>query len=60
MTAELVDEISSALIAERSVTAYGADQRWHSHLYAIFQAENFVKNMFFSTQVIQNCIRWTS
>lgn len=59
ITSELVDEISRALIGERFVTAYGADQRWHSHLYSVYEAESFVKSMFYSTQVIQNCIRWS-
>lgn len=59
VTSKLVDEISSALIGERFVTAYGADQRWHSHLYAIYEAESYVKSMFYNTQVVQNCIRWS-
>lgn len=29
----LVDHISCALVAERNVTPYGLDRRWHCHLY---------------------------
>lgn len=56
LTTDLVDEISGALIGERFVTPYGSDDRWHSHLYPIYQAEHASKQCFYSTEVIQGCI----
>lgn len=56
LTTELLDQISGALLAERFVTPYGSDDRWHSHLYPIYQAEHASKQLFFSTEVIQGCI----
>lgn len=56
LTTELLDEISGALLAERFVTPYGSDDRWHSHLYPIYQAEHASKQLFYSTEVIQGCI----
>ena len=56
LTTELLDEISGALLAEQSVTPYGSDDRWHSHLYPIYQAEHAAKGLFSSTEVIQGCI----
>ena len=56
ITTELIDEISGALLAEQSVTPYGSDERWHTHLYPIFQAEQSAKQLFYSTEVIQGCI----
>lgn len=57
ITTELIDEISGALLAEQFVTPYGSDDRWHSHLYPIYQAEHASKQLFYSTQVIQGCIK---
>lgn len=56
LTTDLLDQISGALLAERFVTPYGSDDRWHSHLYPIYQAEHASKQQFLSTQVIQGCI----
>lgn len=56
--AELIDLISSTLVAERNVTPYGQDHRWHCHLYPIFQAEQAIKTRFYSQQVIRGMIRW--
>ena len=55
---ELVDWISGALVAERSVTPYGRDSRWHAHLYPIYIAETVIKNHFYSPQVLKAAIRW--
>jgi len=55
---ELVDVISGALVAERSVTPHGKDSRWHAHLYPIYLAERVIKNQFFSKQVLKAAIRW--
>ncbi len=54
------DLISRALVAERNVTPHGRDQRWHCHLYPIFQAEQAIKNRFYSQQVLMGMIRWPS
>jgi len=56
ITTELIDKLSSALLAEQFVAPYGSDPRWHTHLYPIFQAEESAKQLFFSTEVIQGCI----
>lgn len=56
LTTDLLDQVSGALLAERFVTPYGSDDRWHSHLYPIYQAEHASKQQFVSTQVIQGCI----
>jgi len=56
ITTELIDELSSALLAEQFVTPYGSDDRWHTHLYPIYQAEQSAKLLFFSTEVIQGYI----
>lgn len=58
VTAELADLISSTLVAERNVTPYGRDARWHCHLYPIFQAEQAIKTTFFSRDVLMGMIRW--
>jgi hypothetical protein len=56
--ADLVDLLSRALVAERSVCPYGLDRRWHCHIYPIFMAEQTIKNRFFSQQVLMGAIRW--
>ncbi len=58
VSTDLVDHISSALIAERFVTPYGADQRWHAHLYPIYKAEQVARQCFYSNEVIQGIINW--
>jgi len=55
---DLADLISSTLVAERNVTPHGRDQRWHCHLYPIFQAEQAIKNRFYSNNVLLGMIRW--
>jgi hypothetical protein len=54
----LIDEISSALVAERQATPHGRDVRWHAHLYPIFLAEQAVKNGFVSMEAVKAGIRW--
>lgn len=56
--AELADLISKALVAERNVTPHGRDSRWHCHLYPIYQAEQSIKNSFYSNQVLMGVVRW--
>ncbi len=55
---ELIDEISGALVAERQVTPHGKDVRWHAHIYAIYLAEQAVKNGFVSTEVLKAGLKW--
>ena len=55
---ELADLISSVLVAERNVTPYGLDRRWHCSLYPIHIAEEVIKNRFFSREVLMGCIKW--
>jgi hypothetical protein len=56
--AQLADLLSQALVAERNVTPYGSDSRWHCHLYPIFLAEQTIKNGFYSKDVLMGMIRW--
>lgn len=55
---DLIDEISSAIVAERQVTPHGKDLRWHAHLYAIYLAEQAVKTGFVSSEALKVGIRW--
>lgn len=54
----LIDEISRALVAERSVTPHGQDRRWHAHLYPIFLAERAVKESLLSREAVQQFLKW--
>lgn len=58
INSELADLLSSALVAERNVTPYGLDHRWHCSLYPIHMAEKVIKNKFFSKEVLMGCIKW--
>lgn len=53
-----IDQISGWLIAERTVTPYGRDGRWHAHLYPIYVAERVIRARFFSEHVLKSGIRW--
>jgi hypothetical protein len=55
---QLVDRISGWLLAERSVTPYGRDGRWHAHLYPIYIAEQVIRSRFYSEEVLKSGIRW--
>ncbi len=55
---DLIDQISRALVAERSVTPHGQDRRWHAHLYPIFLAESAVKESLLSRDVVQQFLKW--
>jgi hypothetical protein len=46
-TIELVNEISRALLAERTVSPYPTP-RWHVHIYPIYAAESYIKSNFLS------------
>jgi hypothetical protein len=58
ISSERADLISRALVGERNVTPYGADRRWHCHLYPIYIAERAIKSRFFSQDVLLGCINW--
>lgn len=55
---EFIDLLSSALVAERSVTPHGQDRRWHAHLYPIFLAERAIKESLLSREVVQQFLKW--
>jgi hypothetical protein len=55
---ELIDKLSRALVAERSVTPHGQDRRWHAHLYPIFIAERAVKESLLSREAVQQYLKW--
>lgn len=57
-TSELVNRLSNALLAERTVTPHGLDRRWHAHLYPVFQAERCVKNGFVSIATLRSGLHW--
>jgi len=56
--ADLADLISRVLVAERNVSPYGLDRRWHCSLYPIYIAEQVIKNKFFSRDVLMGSIKW--
>jgi hypothetical protein len=55
---DLIDMLSSAIVAERQVTPHGKDVRWHAHLYPIYLAEQAVKMGFVSTEVLKAGLKW--
>ena len=55
---ELVDRLSSCLVAERSVATPGRDPRWHAHLYPIHLAERAIRVAFVSQTVLQAAVKW--
>lgn len=55
---QLVNRISSWLVAERTVTPYGRDPRWHAHLYPMYVAEQVIGSLFYSEAVLKSGIRW--
>lgn len=57
-SSEIIDKISSALVAEKEVTPHGQDTRWHAHLYPIFLAERMVKESLLRREVIQQYLKW--
>jgi hypothetical protein len=51
---DLIDNISSYLLAERVPTCYGNDTRWACHIYPIFLTERLVKSSFLSDTYFLN------
>jgi hypothetical protein len=58
VASDLIDELSAALVAERQAAPHGRDVRWHAHIYAIYLAEQAVKNGFLSTESLKAGLRW--
>jgi len=58
VSSSVIDEISSALVAERQATPHGKDIRWHAHLYAVYLAEQATKNMFISSEALKAGLKW--
>ena len=54
----LLDELSCALVAERSASPHGRDRRWHAHLYPIYLAEQAIRSRFYSHEVVRQLMRW--
>lgn len=50
----LIDNISTCILAERNPTCYGNDKRWASHLYPIYLTEKLVKSSFLSDTFFLN------
>jgi hypothetical protein len=44
LDSERVSTISAHVLQERNVTPYGADSRWATHIYPIYQTESFIKS----------------
>ncbi len=58
ISSDIISRLSRALVAERTVSPHGADQRWHAHLYPIFLAEQVIKSGFYSDEVLRAGIKW--
>jgi len=58
ISSDLINEISGVLVAERQAAPHGKDVRWHAHLYAIYLAEQAVKNGFVSSDVLKAGMKW--
>ncbi len=48
LDSDRVDQLSALILSERSVTPYGADDRWANHLYPIYLTESYLKSGFLS------------
>jgi hypothetical protein len=58
VASQVVDDLSSAVVAERQATPHGKDIRWHAHLYPIYLAEQAVKDGFTSMEALKAGMRW--
>lgn len=58
LDSELVDRLSSCLVAERTVATPGRDPRWHAHLYPIHLAERAIRTAFVSHTVLRAAVKW--
>jgi hypothetical protein len=55
---DLINRLSSCIAAEKAVTPYGKDNRWHCHLYPVYCAEHAIKSNFISHEALMGQIRW--
>jgi len=51
--AHLLTALSRTLVAERTVSPYGRDVRWHAHLYPIYSAEQAIKARFLASEMLR-------
>lgn len=58
LSSEIINELSAVLLAERQATPHGKDLRWHAHIYAIYLAEQAVKNGFISNEALKAGLKW--
>lgn len=50
----LIDNISASILAERNVTCYGSDPRWHNHIYPMYLTEKMLKSSFLGSEHFLN------
>jgi hypothetical protein len=53
---DLANELTSSLLAERRVTPYGKDSRWHSLLYPIHIAEQVIRTRFMTPLILRESL----
>lgn len=58
VSSDIINELSATLLAERQATPHGKDSRWHAHIYAIYLAEQAVKNGFISNEALKAGLKW--
>jgi hypothetical protein len=58
LDSEVVDRLSSCLVAERTVATPSRDPRWHAHLYPIYLAERAIRVAFVSHEVLRAAVKW--
>jgi hypothetical protein len=58
LDSELIDRLSSCLVAERTVATPSRDPRWHAHLYPIYLAERAIRVAFVSHEVLRAAVKW--
>ena len=51
LSTDVIDNISRYVLLERSVTPYGLDHRWASHIYPVYLTEQLQKQKFLSDYV---------
>lgn len=51
---DVVDNISSSVLAERCPTCHGNDDRWPNHIYPVYLAEKYIKSTFYSDIMYMN------
>jgi hypothetical protein len=49
-----VNNISKCLLLEKTVSTYGLDKRWASHIYPVYLTETIQKNKFISDYIFRS------